>query len=134
AAIRTAAKNTDEARAVGAAIALTKSKSDASAAVKRLKELRGSPNVEVANAATFALAVVGEREANKWVDDQLTAKDPERRLAAGFVKLAKGGDDQVSRAATLLADSDASVRPRFACWALREELPEFDYFRGRARP
>src|SRR5690606_35436105 len=35
AAIRTAAKNTDEARAVGAAIALTKSKSDASAAVKR---------------------------------------------------------------------------------------------------
>lgn len=134
AAIRAAAKDKDEGRAIGAAIALSQSKVDAAVAVKRLKELRASPNGEVANAATFALAVAGEPDANKWVDDQLTAKDPERRLAAGFVKLAKGGDGQVSKAATLLADPDALVRLRFACWALRDELPKFDYFSARVRP
>lgn len=135
AATQTATKNKDDARAVGAAIALTRSKPDVALATKRLKELRSSSDAEVATAAAFGLVAVSDPAAVQWLDSQLTAKDPERRFAAGVAKLSDGTDvEAVSKAATLLADSDASVRVRFACWALRDERPAFDYFHPPGRP
>jgi HEAT repeat protein len=134
-AVQAAAKDKDESRAVAAAIVLSRSTPDRTIAVKRLKELRASSDAAIAAAASFALAATGEPDAVKWVDSQLSAKDPERRLQAGVVKYADGNDvTAVSKAAGLLADSDASVRVRFACWALRDERPPLDYLRSQLRP
>lgn len=134
-AIQTAAKDKDEARSVAAATVLSRSKADSVLAVKRLTELRGSSDQDVSTAAWFALAVTGDPEATRWIEGQLAAKDPERRLLAGIAEYADGSDAKaVSRAAALLADPDASVRVRFACWALREERGRFDYFHSQLRP
>lgn len=130
-----AIKDKDEAKAIAAAVALTRVESGREAASARLRELRRSTNQRWADAASFALAASGDREARVWLDTQLFAKDPERRLTAGLVRFGDGSDTAaVSATAPLLADPDASVRVRFACWALRDERPEFDYLNSQVRP
>lgn len=130
-----AVKDKDEAKAVAAAVALARVASDSPAAMARLRELRRSTEPRWADAASFALAASGDRDARAWLDAQLSAKDPERRLTAGLVRFGDGSDTAaVNAAAPLLADPDASVRLRFACWALRDERPEFDYLNSQVRP
>lgn len=134
-AIQKAMLDGDEARAVGAAIVASKSNESAPAAIKRLKELRESANVEVATPASLALAAIGDPKAVAWLDAQLSAKNPESRLAAGVSRFADGTDaNAAAKAASLLADSDASVRVRFACWALRDRRPSIDYFHSQLQP
>lgn len=130
-----AVEDKDEAKAVAAAVALVRVESGKEPALARLRELRRSNEPRWADAAGFALAASGDREARAWLDAQLTAKDPERRLIAGLVRLGDGSDaTAVGAAATLLADPDASVRVRFACWALRNERPALDYLNSQVRP
>lgn len=84
-----------------------------------LKKLAKSPNSEVADEARYTLAAVGERDALQWLDSELSNDDPERRLKAATTRVGRFTNQAaLEKAAPTLADSDASVRTRFACWIL----------------
>jgi HEAT repeat protein len=72
----------------------------------------GSP---VAQRARFALASLGDRRVQAWVEQDLQAPDAEGRLGAATTLSAMG---VAARAAPLLADADASVRVKAACTIL----------------
>jgi hypothetical protein len=69
----------------------------------------GSP---VASQARFALAMAGDRRVQAWIEADLDASRPDRRLAAATELAALG---VAARGAPLLADADARVRTRAAC-------------------
>lgn len=69
----------------------------------------GSP---VASQARFALALAGDRRVQAWIEADLEAPRPDRRLAAATELAALG---VAARGAPLLADADTSVRTRAAC-------------------
>jgi hypothetical protein len=65
--------------------------------------------------ARFALASVGDRRVQAWLEADLVAPDPSRRLLAIDALAALG---MAGRGAPLLADADPSVRTRAACTIL----------------
>ena len=69
----------------------------------------------VSEQARFALATAGDRRIQAWIEEDLTAEQPEARLAAA-TELASLG--VAARGAPLLADADPSVRLRAACTIL----------------
>lgn len=69
----------------------------------------GSP---VAPRARRALAMAGDRRVQSWIEEDLEAAQPDRRLAAAMELAALG---VAARGAPLLADADARVRTRAAC-------------------
>lgn len=62
--------------------------------------------------ARLALATVGDRRVQSWIEQDLGARAPEDRLAAATALSALG---LAARGAPLLADEDPSVRARAAC-------------------
>jgi hypothetical protein len=60
----------------------------------------------------LALATVGDRRVQSWIEQDLGARAPEDRLAAATALSALG---LAARGAPLLADEDPSVRARAAC-------------------
>jgi hypothetical protein len=90
-----------------------------------LRKLAKSPNPDVADEAKYALAAVGERDALQWLDAELSSEEPERRFKAATVRAGKFTNQTgLEKAAPILADSDASVRTRFACWILSDGKSE----------
>ncbi len=83
----------------------------AQAALRELEAL-AQPGSPVAGRARFALAAAGDRRVQLWLEQDLSAERPESRLLAANGLATLG---VASRAAPLLADSDASVRLRAAC-------------------
>jgi HEAT repeat protein len=73
------------------------------------------PGSPVAQAARLALANAGDRRVQLWIEQDLAAEAPERRLAAATALAAMG---VAARAAGLLADADPRVRMRAACTIL----------------
>jgi hypothetical protein len=72
----------------------------------------GSP---VAQRARFALASLGDRRVQAWVEQDLGAPNAEDRLGAATTLATMGVG---ARAAPLLADADAAVRVKVACTIL----------------
>lgn len=68
-----------------------------------------------AGQARYALARAGHVRIQAWIEEDLTARDPARRLRAASALAALG---RAARAAPLLADEDPSVRTRAACTIL----------------
>jgi hypothetical protein len=108
-AIRHAATEDDPELAVGALARLAETRDRT--AVARLEPL-AQPGSTVALRARFALASVGDRRIQAWIEEGLTAKDADERLAAATA-LAELG--MPGRAAPLLADTEPRVRVRAAC-------------------
>ena len=73
------------------------------------------PGSPVAEPARLALAIAGDRRVQLWIEQDLAAEEPERRLAAATALAAMG---VAARAAGLLADADPRVRMRAACTIL----------------
>jgi HEAT repeat protein len=107
--VKAAAGDDDVQVRVGALARLAESKDPR--AIEELESLAraGSP---VADRARFALAALGDRRVQAWIEQELTAVRPERRLAAATELAAMG---VAARGAPLLADGDASVRTRASC-------------------
>lgn len=70
---------------------------------------------EFAVRARQALAAAGDVRIQAWIERDLSAPDPRRRLAAAAALSSLG---RAARGAPLLADPDASVRTRAACTLL----------------
>ncbi|HEY8041439.1 MAG TPA: HEAT repeat domain-containing protein [Polyangiaceae bacterium] len=83
-------------------------------AVDKLVAL-GQPGSSVAMQARFALAGVGYRPVQQWLEQDLASPDAHARLAAATALASLG---VAARAAPLLADADAGVRVRAACTLL----------------
>jgi len=127
-ALRKAAKDDDLDIRVPALARLLDSKPDRDATVKALESVAGqgvaeTPGVppvdertrEHAASARLALAYAGDVRIQAWIEKDLRAPDPNRRLGAASALAALG---RPARAAPLLADADASVRTRAACTML----------------
>lgn len=69
----------------------------------------------IAQRARFALASLGDRRVQAWVEQDLQAPDPGDRLSAATTLAAMG---VAARAAPLLADADPAVRMKAACTIL----------------
>ena len=69
----------------------------------------------VAQRARFALASLGDRRVQAWVEQDLQATDAGDRLAAATTLSTMG---VAARAAPLLADTDPAVRVKAACTIL----------------
>ncbi len=85
-----------------------------SARVRELEAL-AQPGSRVAASARFALAGLGDRRVQAWIEQDLASSVPEDRLGAATALAAMG---VAARAAALLADADSSVRLRAACTLL----------------
>ena len=85
------------------------------AAAQTALEALAQPGSRVAERARFALASLGDRKVQAWVEQDLTAESPSARLSAAADLAALGVQ---ARAAPLLADGDAGVRVRAACTIL----------------
>jgi hypothetical protein len=83
-------------------------------AIDGLVELAG-PGSSVAQRARFALASLGDRRVQAWVEQDLQAPDAADRLGAATTLAMMG---VAARAAPLLADADAAVRVKAACTIL----------------
>ena len=125
-ALRKAAKEEDRDIRVPALARLLDSKPDHDAAVRALEAVAGQgtkggpasedgPTLEAASRARLALAYAGDLRIQAWIEQDLAASDPHRRLGAASALAALG---RSSRAVMLLADPDASVRTRAACTML----------------
>lgn len=135
AALEEALQAKDESKAGWAAVALLRSNPKHERALVRLRALKLSAEQTIADMARFNLAALGEPDALSWVLAQAKAKEGERRLMAGLVIWADGSRTMApALVAPLLADSDASVRTRFACRVLGGNAPEVDYFQSQVRP
>ena len=71
--------------------------------------------LEAAARARLALAQAGDLRIQAWIEQDLVAADPQRRLGAASALAALG---RPARAVMLLADPDVSVRTRAACTML----------------
>ncbi len=122
-ALRSAAKDDDLDVRVPAPATLLGSKQDRDAAKRELYAIAGSGARRGAPAddrrtetralqARHALAAAGELRVQGWIEEDLAAPEPQRKLAAAFALAALG---RSARAAPLLADTDPSVRTRAAC-------------------
>jgi hypothetical protein len=78
------------------------------------------PGSRVRAGARLALAEVGDRRVQAWLEQNLGAPAAEDRLEAAVALAALGVP---SRAAPLLADADASVRTQVACTILVASRP-----------
>jgi hypothetical protein len=127
-AIRKAAKEEDFDVRVPALARLLDSKPDHDAAMKDLEAIAGQgvttkagpPSEdarirEASSRARFALAQAGDLRIQAWIEQDLAASEPTRRLGAASALAALG---RPARAIMLLADPDASVRTRAACTML----------------
>ena len=83
-------------------------------AMDALVSLAG-PGSPVAQRARFALASLGDRRVQAWVEQDLQCRGVEARLGAATTLSAMG---VAARAAPLLADPDAAVRVKVACTIL----------------
>ena len=83
----------------------------------RVRELEvlAQPGSPVGARARFALAGLGDRRVQAWIEQDLSSSVPEDRLGAAT---ALGAMGMAARAAPLLADADSSVRLRAACTVL----------------
>ena len=113
--VRTAAGDDDLQVRVGALARLAETKDPR--AIEELESLARAGS-SVADRARFALAVSGDRRVQAWIEQDLTAVRPERRLAAATELAAMG---VAARGAPLLADGDASVRTRASCTLILAE-------------
>ena len=127
-AIRKAAKDDDLDVRVAGLASLLESKPDHDAALKDLEVLaaqgvttKAGPPAEdgrvreAAARARLALAQAGDLRIQAWIEQDLAAAEPNRRLGAASALAALG---RPARAVMLLADPDASVRTRAACTML----------------
>lgn len=125
-ALRKAAKEEDRDIRVPALARLLDSKPDRDSAVRELEAIAGQgvkagpasddgPTLEAASRARLALAYAGDLRIQAWIELDLAASDPHRRLGAASALAALG---RPARAVMLLADADASVRTRAACTML----------------
>ena len=127
-AIRKAAKDDDLEVRVAALASLLESKPDRDAGLKDLEAIAGqgvttkagppSENGRVREAAArarLALARAGDLRIQAWIEQDLAASEPNRRVGAASALAALG---RPARAVMLLADPDASVRTRAACTML----------------
>lgn len=96
---------------LGAAPAAKVPDKERDAARARLYEIAKTDGL-LGSQARAALARAGDRRVQAWLEHDLSAKDPVRKLMAarGLAAL-----DVAGRATPLLADPDASVRTRAAC-------------------
>jgi hypothetical protein len=83
-------------------------------AVEKLEAL-ARPGSVVGQRARLAVASVGDRRVQAWIEEDLAAAGPAERLAAATGLAALG---VVARAAPLLADADVHVRLLAACTIL----------------
>ncbi len=83
-------------------------------AIEGLVSLAGAGS-SVAQRARFALASLGDRRVQAWVEQDLQAPEAEARLGAATTLSAMG---VAARAAPLLADADTAVRVKVACTIL----------------
>jgi HEAT repeat protein len=83
----------------------------------RVRELEAlaRPGSRVGARARFALAAIGDRRVQAWIEQDLASSVPEDRLGAATALATMG---VAARAAALLADADSSVRLRAACTML----------------
>ena len=126
-AIRKAAKEEDLDVRVPALARLLDSKPDHDASMNELEAIagqgvkRGGPPIddgrrlEAAARARSALAQAGDLRIQAWIEQDLVAPDPQRRLGAASALAALG---RPARAVMLLADQDVTVRTRAACTML----------------
>jgi hypothetical protein len=127
-AIRKVSKEEDLDVRVPALAILLGSKPDHDAALKDLEAIAGqgvttkagAPSEdarvrEAAARARLALAQAGDLRIQAWIEQDLAASEPNRRLGAASAHAARG---RPARAGMLLADPDASVRTRAACTML----------------
>jgi hypothetical protein len=99
---------------VAALSRLAQRKANEAAAQPALEAL-AQPGSRVAARARFALASLGDRRVQGWIEQDLSAEAPSARLSAAADLAALGVP---SRAVPLLADADAGVRVRAACTIL----------------
>ncbi|AKV04838.1 hypothetical protein AKJ09_11501 [Labilithrix luteola] len=121
-ALRKAAKEEDADVRVAALGRLLASKPDHDAATRDLETVagygvKGTPSDDprardLAARARLALAYAGDVRIQAWIEEDLQATEPHRRLGAASALAALG---RPSRGAPLLADPDPSVRTRAAC-------------------
>jgi hypothetical protein len=122
-ALRKAAREEDRDVRVPAYARLLESNVDHDAAVRELEAVasRGTKAGEKLDdersraqttRARLALASAGDLRIQTWIEEDLTAPEPQRRLSAASSLAALG---RSARAALLLADPDVSVRTRAAC-------------------
>jgi hypothetical protein len=127
-AIKKAAKEEDLDVRVPALARLLDSKPDHDAALKELETIAGQGVTtkngppsddarvrEAASRARLALAYAGDLRIQAWIEQDLVASEPNRRLGAASALAALG---RPARAVMLLTDPDASVRTRAACTML----------------
>ena len=125
-ALRKAAKEEDREIRVPALARLLESKPDHDAAARELEAIAGQgvkagpasedgKALEAASRARLALAYAGDLRIQAWIELDLVATDPHRRLGAASALAALG---RPARAVMLLADPDVSVRTRAACTML----------------
>lgn len=115
AAVRAASTDPDLEVRVGALARLAGDKEAGQAAAVESLLALASPASPVAARARYALAVIGDRRVQAWVEQDLQAPEAGDRLAAATTLATMGVP---ARAAPLLADADASVRVRAACTIL----------------
>jgi hypothetical protein len=124
-AIRKAAKDEDRDVRIAALSRLLESKSDRDVAIRELTKIAshgvkgGAPARQddgrarvLASRARYALASAGDLRVQAWIEEDLTAPDPNRKAEAASALAAMG---RSARAAPLLADPDPAVRTRAAC-------------------
>jgi HEAT repeat protein len=111
-AVKAAAEDDDAEVRVAAMARLAEKKSVE--AIEKLETL-AHPDSPVARRARFVLASAGDRRVEPWIEEDLTSEQPFERLSAAT---ALASLDAPARAASLLADSDPSVRVRAACTLL----------------
>jgi hypothetical protein len=122
-AVREAGRDDDLEVRVPALAALLVSAPDREAAKKALFTIAGygvkgagpaddARALEHAVAARHALAAAGELRVQAWLEDDLAAASPRRKLSAASALAALG---RPARAAPLLVDPDPAVRTRAAC-------------------
>ncbi len=123
----------DETRALWGAIALVRAGNENG--VTRLRRHVDSTIPEVSDAAGYTLGRHGDAKTVEWLDAQIANPKAERRFTAAVVRFGDGATQAgLDRSALMLADTDASVRTRFACWLLSNPRPAFDYFHSQLRP
>jgi hypothetical protein len=118
-AIRKVAQEDDRAVRVPALARLLESKPDHDAATKDLLAIASPTNAaddphtrEHVLRARHALASAGDLRVQAWIEQDLSANEPQRKTSAAAALAALG---RPARAAPLLVDPDPSVRTRAAC-------------------
>jgi hypothetical protein len=114
-ALRKASKDDDSAVRVPALARLLESPADRADAVRALEQFAGQRDHAWAPQARLVLATAKHARIQAWIEWDLDAADPHRRLVAARALAALG---RPARGAPLLADPDPGVRTRAACTLL----------------